>query len=88
MYKRQVESFSKTLAREAADFNCNVNVIAPGPVDTNLISGISDSKIQEIIDSQMITEKATKEDIWGLCKLLMGDDAKDITGQIINVKGA
>ena len=86
--KGAVESFSKTLAREAADFNCNVNVIAPGPVDTNLISGISDSKIQEIIDSQMITEKATKEDIWGLCKLLMGDDAKDITGQIINVKGA
>lgn len=86
--KAAIESFSKTLAREAADFNCNVNVIAPGPVDTKLISGIPDNKIQEIINAQYICEKATKEDVWKLCKLLISDNAKDITGQVINVKGA
>mgnify|MGYP001340261273 CR=1 FL=1 len=86
--KGAVESFSKTLARESADFNCNVNVIAPGPVDTKLISGIPDSKIQDIVNHQIINQKATKKDIWKLCKLLMLDEAKDITGEIINVKGA
>lgn len=86
--KGAVESFSKTLAREAADFNCNVNVIAPGPVDTKLISGISDNKIQDIINNQMINQKATKKDVWKLCKLLMLEEAKDITGEVINVKGA
>ena len=85
--KGAVESFSKTLAREAADFNCNVNVIAPGPVDTKLISGIADSKIEDIVNAQIINEKASKDDIWRICKLLISDNSKDITGQSINVKG-
>lgn len=85
--KGAVESFSRSLAREAADFNCNVNVIAPGPVDTNLISKISEEKIQRIIDRQFIQNKATKADIWNICEFLMTQEASSITGQVFNIKG-
>ena len=86
--KGAVEAFSRSLAREASDFNCNVNVISPGPIDTNLISKISADKIQKIVDRQIIQEKATKEDIWNICHFLMSQKASSITGQIFNVKGA
>ena len=86
--KGAVEAFSRSLAREASDFNCNVNVVSPGPVDTNLISKISEEKIQRIIDRQIIQNKATKEDIWNICNFLMSQESSSITGQIFNVKGA
>ena len=86
--KGAVESFSRALAREASDFNCNVNVIAPGPIDTNLISKISEDKIQRIIERQIIQQKASKEDIWNICNFLMTQEASSITGQIFNIQGA
>ena len=85
--KAAIEAFSRTLAKEAGDFNCTVNTIAPGPVETNLIKGLSESQIKNIIDRQSIQEKATPQDILNICKLLLSNEAKDITGQIFNVKG-
>lgn len=85
--KAAIEAFSRTLAKEAGDFNCTVNTIAPGPVDTKLIKGLSENQINRIIDMQSIQEKATPEDILNICKLLLSSKAKDITGQTINVKG-
>ncbi|MDA7487237.1 SDR family oxidoreductase, partial [Candidatus Pelagibacter ubique] len=37
--KAGVESFSRTFAREMADFNIRVNCIAPGPIKTDLLIG-------------------------------------------------
>lgn len=85
--KAAVEAFGQTLAKEAGDFNCTVNTIAPGPVETNLIKGLSENQINKIIDRQSIQEKATPQDILNVCKLLLSNEAKDITGQTINVKG-
>ena len=47
--KGAVESFSRTLSKEAADFNCTVNTIAPGPVDTNLTKGLTEQQINNIV---------------------------------------
>lgn len=85
--KAAVEGFSRTIAKEAADFNCNVNTIAPGPVDTKLIKGINRAQIDKIIEQQTIQNKAKKSDIFDICKLLLSEEAKNITGQLINVKG-
>jgi len=85
--KGAVESFSRTLSKEAADFNCTVNTIAPGPVDTNLTKGLTEQQINNIVSHQAIQEKASKKDIFNVCKLLISEEAKDITGQIFNIKG-
>ncbi len=85
--KAAIEAFSRTLAKEAGDFNCTVNTIAPGPVETNLIKGLSENQIKKIVDRQSIQEKATPQDILNICKLLLSNEAKDITGQTFNVKG-
>lgn len=85
--KGAIEAFSRSLAREASDFNCNVNTIAPGPIDTNLINKIADQKIDAIVRRQIIQEKASKEDIWNICNFLISPESSTISGQVINVQG-
>lgn len=85
--KAAVEAFSRTLAKEAGDFDCTVNTIAPGPIDTNLIKGLSNSQIEKIVNQQSINQKASKQDIYNICNLLFSEEANSITGQTINVKG-
>ena len=55
--KAGVEAFSKVFAREMADFNIKVNCIAPGPIKTDLINGVSDSQINKIISQQIIPKQ-------------------------------
>ena len=51
--KAGVESFSRTFAREMADFNVRVNCIAPGPIRTDLLRGITDTQIDKITSQQV-----------------------------------
>ena len=51
--KAGVESFSRTFAREMADFNVRVNCIAPGPIRTDLLRGITDTQIEKITKEQI-----------------------------------
>jgi len=85
--KGAIESFSRSLARETSDFNCNVNVIAPGPIDTKLISKISPKKIDKIIERQIIQKKATKDDVWDVCSFLLSEKSATVTGQVFNLQG-
>ena len=52
--KAGVESFSRTFAREMSDFNVRVNCIAPGPIKTDLLRGISDLQIKKLPTSKLL----------------------------------
>ena len=52
--KAGVEGFTKTFAKEVANFNIKVNCIAPGPIKTDLIKGVTDKQIQKIKRTNMI----------------------------------
>ena len=47
--KAGVEGFSRSFANEVAKFGITVNCIAPGPIRTNLLKGISDVQIKNIV---------------------------------------
>lgn len=86
--KAGVETFSRCFAREVSPHNITVNCIAPGPVETDLIAKVPSSKIDAIIEQQIIRKKATPNDIWDVARLLLQDKAAGITGEVINVFGA
>lgn len=86
--KAGVEGFSRSFAREMADFNTTVNVIAPGPIDTDLIAAVPSGSIQNIIDRQIIPEKFAKDDIVKLCRFLLSEQSAMLSGQVLNVGGA
>ena len=85
--KAGVEAFSRTFAREVADFNVRVNCIAPGPIRTDLLRGITDTQIEKIISQQVIPKQFQKSDICDLVELLIDDKASSLSGQVLNVGG-
>ena len=85
--KAGVEAFSRTFAREMADFNVRVNCIAPGPIRTDLLRGITDAQIEKITALQVIPKQFQKSDVCDLVELLIDDKASSLSGQVLNVGG-
>ena len=85
--KAGVESFSRTFAREMADFNVKVNCIAPGPIRTDLLRGITDTQIEKITSQQVIQKQFLKSDVCDLVELLLDGKASSLSGQVLNVGG-
>ena len=85
--KAGVESFSRTFAREMADFNVRVNCIAPGPIRTDLLRGITDTQIEKITSQQVIQKQFQKSDVCDLVELLLDEKATSLSGQVLNIGG-
>ena len=86
--KAGVEGFSRSFAREMADFNISVNCIAPGPIKTDLIRGVSEKKISKVISNQIFQKQFTPDDVCGLVEMLLGDSAQSLSGEVFHVGGA
>lgn len=79
---------SKATGLELAEFGITVNTINPGWVDTELgKSSIEDSDFseEEILESIPQRRFVKPEEIAGLVKYLISEEAKGITGQSINI---
>ena len=79
---------SKATGLELAEFGITVNTINPGWVDTELgKSSIEDSELseEEILESIPQRRFVKPEEIAGLVKYLISEEAKGITGQSINI---
>jgi 3-oxoacyl-[acyl-carrier protein] reductase len=85
--KAGVEGFTRSFAREMADFNINVNCIAPGPIDTNLLKGISAEQIKKIVSQQIIPKQFTPDSISDLVELLLDKRSISLSGQVLYVGG-
>lgn len=85
--KAGVEVFSKSFAREMSDFNIRVNCIAPGPIRTDLLRGITDTQIQKITSQQIIPKQFQKSDVCDLVELLIDEKSSSLSGQVLNLGG-
>ena len=85
--KAGVETFSRVFAREMAHFNIRVNCIAPGPIRTDLIRGISNNQIEKITSQQIITKQFQKEDVCDIVELIMDKRSNSLSGQVFNIGG-
>ena len=86
--KAGVEGFTRSFAREMADFNINVNCIAPGPIDTSLLKGITTNQINKIVSQQIIPKQFSPDAICDLVELLLDDRSNSLSGQVLHVGGA
>jgi len=82
--KAGVIGFSKSLAREVADKRINVNVVAPGLIDTDMARKRGIDHQRHIVAWPRIGEPA---DIAGVVAFLLSDEAEFITGQVISPNG-
>lgn len=79
---------TKALALELAEFDITVNTINPGWVETELgMNSIEESEFskEEIMETIPQKRFVKPEEVAKLCKYLISEDAKGITGQSINI---
>lgn len=85
--KAGVEGFTRAFAREMADFNVTVNCIAPGPIQTALLKGITPTQISNIVSRQILPRQYTPETICDLVDILLSEKSRSLSGQVLNVGG-
>lgn len=86
--KAGVEGFTRSFAREMADFNIRVNCIAPGPIETSLLKGITPEQINKIVLQQIIPKQFKPESVADLVELLIDSRSNSLSGQVLHVGGA
>lgn len=85
--KAGVIGFTKSLAYEGAAKGITVNAIAPGFIETEMVKEIPEEVKEKIVSRIPMKKYGMTEDIAKLAVFLASDDAKYITGQVINVNG-
>jgi 3-oxoacyl-[acyl-carrier protein] reductase len=75
---------SRVLSSEVARLGIRVNVVAPGPVDTEMIRDAPLENIKQMIPMGRI---GRPEEVAKVVRFLCSEDASYITGQVISVNG-
>jgi NAD(P)-dependent dehydrogenase (short-subunit alcohol dehydrogenase family) len=85
--KGGVISFTRALAAEWAEYNINVNAIAPGFFPTKMTKGIMEMLGDEVANKAPLKRVGGPEDLKGLTVLFASDACAFITGQVVAVDG-
>ena len=85
--KAGIIGFTKAVAKELASRNIRVNAVAPGYVETDMTAGLPDSAKEDMLRSIPLGRPATAGDVAQAVLFLASDQAKYITGQVLNVDG-
>ena len=78
---------ARSLARELGSRHVTVNVVAPGPVDTDMTAVLGDKRMEELRAAVPLGRTATPDEIADVIAFLAGPSAGYITGAVIPVDG-
>jgi len=85
--KAGLVGLARSLARELGSRNITVNVIAPGPVETDMTAVLSDDLKAKMTNQVPLGRFASPAEIAGAVSFLASPDAAYITGAVIPVDG-
>jgi 2-hydroxycyclohexanecarboxyl-CoA dehydrogenase len=80
-------AFTKSLARETARYQINVNCVCPGPTDTPLMAAVPDKVKDALIKAIPFRRLGKPEEVADAVVFFASDRAAYITGQVLSVSG-
>ena len=85
--KAGVIGFTKSLAKEVASRNINVNAVAPGFIETDMTKKLNEAQREALYKNIPMGRMGLPEDVARVVAFLCSTDADYITGQVINIDG-
>jgi 3-oxoacyl-[acyl-carrier protein] reductase len=85
--KAGVIGLTRSIAKEAASRGITVNAIAPGAIDTKMTQQLNENQRQEFLKRIPLGYFGAPRDIAEAVAFLASEEARYITGQVLNVDG-
>jgi 3-oxoacyl-[acyl-carrier protein] reductase len=79
--------FTKALAKEVGRRNITVNALALGLIETDMTATLADEYKQKMIEQIPLGRYGTVDEVARIAAFLISDDARYITGQVIQADG-
>lgn len=85
--KGGVISLTRSIAREFAPFGIRANVICPAMIETNMLDGLTDVQLNQVVDNIPLKRVGKAVELAGTCLFLASELSGFITGATIDVNG-
>jgi 3-oxoacyl-[acyl-carrier protein] reductase len=85
--KSAVVTFTQILAREVASYGITANVVAPTPIETDLIRSVPKEKIDAITARLAVKRLGRFEDVANVIDFFVRPQSDYVTGQVITLGG-
>jgi acetoacetyl-CoA reductase len=85
--KSGIHGFTKALAQEGARYGITVNAIAPGYIDTDMVSAVPENVLEKIVARIPIGRLGHAEEIARGVAFLCAENAGFVTGSTMSING-